>query len=232
MFLDLKGPLAEGETIPGSLIFEKAGRPRQFSCERRGRRRAGAAPSIEGVAMIASHLFKGASLGALICASFHVAAAARRTRNPAEPTFRRSSSPPHGKQQWLKPVARKPLATRGRSPSCERRAPPAASRQPAPARRNLRSRRRRSCRHGRRRPPRAVRPSCSAGNCRIHRSPRSRASEIDDTVNIIDTQDAIKYFPSLFVRKRNDGDTQSVLATRTWGISSSAARSSMPTTCC
>ncbi len=46
--------------------------------------------------------------------------------------------------------------------------------------------------------------------------------QIDEQVNIIDTQDAVKYFPSLFVRKRNDGDTQSVLATRTWGINSSA----------
>lgn len=46
--------------------------------------------------------------------------------------------------------------------------------------------------------------------------------QIDDQVNIIDTQDAVKYFPSLFVRKRNDGDTQSVLATRTWGVNSSA----------
>ncbi len=28
--------------------------------------------------------------------------------------------------------------------------------------------------------------------------------------------------PSLFVRKRNDGDNQAVLATRTWGLNSSA----------
>lgn len=46
--------------------------------------------------------------------------------------------------------------------------------------------------------------------------------EIDDKVNVVDTQDAIKYFPSLWNRKRNDGDTQSVLATRTWGVNSSA----------
>ena len=32
----------------------------------------------------------------------------------------------------------------------------------------------------------------------------------------------MKYLPSLFVRKRNDGDNQAVLATRTWGLSSSA----------
>jgi iron complex outermembrane receptor protein len=46
--------------------------------------------------------------------------------------------------------------------------------------------------------------------------------KIEDTVNIVDTEDAIKYMPSLFVRKRNYGDTQPVLATRTWGVNSSA----------
>ena len=46
--------------------------------------------------------------------------------------------------------------------------------------------------------------------------------EIEDKVNIIDTEDAVKYMPSLFVRKRNNGDTQPVLATRTWGVNSSA----------
>jgi iron complex outermembrane receptor protein len=46
--------------------------------------------------------------------------------------------------------------------------------------------------------------------------------DIDERVNIIDTEDAIKYLPSLFVRKRNDGDNQAVLATRTWGLNSSA----------
>lgn len=48
------------------------------------------------------------------------------------------------------------------------------------------------------------------------------ADEIDATVNAIDVEDAIKYLPSLFVRKRNYGDTQPVLATRTWGVGSSA----------
>lgn len=48
------------------------------------------------------------------------------------------------------------------------------------------------------------------------------AKQVQDTVNILDTEDAIKYLPSLFVRKRNNGDTQPVLATRTWGVSSSA----------
>ncbi len=48
------------------------------------------------------------------------------------------------------------------------------------------------------------------------------AERIQETVNVVDTEDAIKYFPSLFVRKRNYGDTQPVLATRTWGLGSSA----------
>lgn len=48
------------------------------------------------------------------------------------------------------------------------------------------------------------------------------SSKIRETVNIVDTQDAVKYFPSLMVRKRNNGDTQSTLATRTWGVNSSA----------
>ena len=48
------------------------------------------------------------------------------------------------------------------------------------------------------------------------------AKQIEDTINLKDPEDAVKYMPSLFVRKRNDGDNQAVLATRTWGLSSSA----------
>ena len=48
------------------------------------------------------------------------------------------------------------------------------------------------------------------------------AEQIDETINLKDAEDAIKYFPSLFVRKRNDGDNQAVLATRSWGLNSSA----------
>jgi iron complex outermembrane recepter protein len=48
------------------------------------------------------------------------------------------------------------------------------------------------------------------------------AARAQETVNLIDTQDAVKYLPSVFVRKRNYGDTQSTLATRVWGPSSSA----------
>ena len=38
--------------------------------------------------------------------------------------------------------------------------------------------------------------------------------DIEEKVNIIDTEDAVKYMPSLFVRKRKNGDTQPVLQTR------------------
>jgi iron complex outermembrane receptor protein len=48
------------------------------------------------------------------------------------------------------------------------------------------------------------------------------AQRIEQTTNIVDSADAVKYLPSLFVRKRNDGDNQEVLATRSWGVSSSA----------
>jgi iron complex outermembrane receptor protein len=47
-------------------------------------------------------------------------------------------------------------------------------------------------------------------------------AHIHETVNIVDPEDAVKYFPSLFLRKRNNGDPQSVLETRTWGVNSSA----------
>ncbi len=48
------------------------------------------------------------------------------------------------------------------------------------------------------------------------------AQRIMETVNVVDTEDAVKYLPSLFIRKRNYGDTQPVMATRTWGVGSSA----------
>jgi iron complex outermembrane receptor protein len=44
----------------------------------------------------------------------------------------------------------------------------------------------------------------------------------EETVNIVDAEDAVKYLPSVFLRKRNNGDTQATLATRVWGTSSSA----------
>ena len=48
------------------------------------------------------------------------------------------------------------------------------------------------------------------------------SDQAQQTINIVDTQDALKYLPSLFLRKRNNGDTQATLATRAWGVSSSA----------
>jgi iron complex outermembrane receptor protein len=48
------------------------------------------------------------------------------------------------------------------------------------------------------------------------------ARQIEQTINLKDPEDAVKYMPSLFVRKRNDGDNQAVLATRSWGLNSSA----------
>ncbi len=46
--------------------------------------------------------------------------------------------------------------------------------------------------------------------------------EIERTINIVNPEDSVKYLPSLFVRKRNIGDTQATLQTRTWGVGSSA----------
>ncbi|HTR88049.1 MAG TPA: TonB-dependent receptor [Reyranella sp.] len=46
--------------------------------------------------------------------------------------------------------------------------------------------------------------------------------KIEQTINIIDPEDAFKYLPSLLIRKRNYGDTQPTVATRMWGINSSA----------
>src|SRR4051812_48699145 len=48
------------------------------------------------------------------------------------------------------------------------------------------------------------------------------ARKVEETVNLVDTEDALKYMPSVFLRKRNNGDTQATLATRVWGTSSSA----------
>ena len=48
------------------------------------------------------------------------------------------------------------------------------------------------------------------------------ASKARESVNLIDTQDAVKYLPSVFIRKRNNGDTQATIGTRVWGVGSSA----------
>lgn len=46
--------------------------------------------------------------------------------------------------------------------------------------------------------------------------------QLQDSVNLVNTEDAMKYLPSVTVRKRNIGDTQSPLATRTSGLGQSA----------
>lgn len=46
--------------------------------------------------------------------------------------------------------------------------------------------------------------------------------QVRQTVNIVDTEDAVKYMPSIMMRKRNNGDTQTVMGTRIWGIGGSA----------
>jgi iron complex outermembrane receptor protein len=48
------------------------------------------------------------------------------------------------------------------------------------------------------------------------------ATRVRQTVNALDAEDAVKYLPSVFLRKRNNGDTQATMATRVWGVSSSA----------
>src|SRR4051812_15136913 len=48
------------------------------------------------------------------------------------------------------------------------------------------------------------------------------AARLRETVNVRNTEDALRYFPSLFVRKRHIGDTQAPLATRTSGVGASA----------
>ncbi len=48
------------------------------------------------------------------------------------------------------------------------------------------------------------------------------AGRIAEIVNAVNTEDALKYLPSLFVRKRHVGDTQAPLATRTNGGGASA----------
>jgi iron complex outermembrane receptor protein len=48
------------------------------------------------------------------------------------------------------------------------------------------------------------------------------AQKVAQTINYVDPEDAVKYMPSVFLRKRNNGDTQAVMGTRVWGVSSSA----------
>src|SRR3954469_1771296 len=48
------------------------------------------------------------------------------------------------------------------------------------------------------------------------------AAQLRETTNVRNTEDALRYFPSLLVRKRHIGDTQAPLATRTSGVGASA----------
>ncbi len=48
------------------------------------------------------------------------------------------------------------------------------------------------------------------------------AAQMVETINVVNTEDALKYLPSLIVRKRNFGDQQAPLATRTSGLGQSA----------
>ncbi|HTP61850.1 MAG TPA: TonB-dependent receptor [Burkholderiales bacterium] len=48
------------------------------------------------------------------------------------------------------------------------------------------------------------------------------SEQIEQTVNLVNVEDAVKYLPSLIVRKRNFGDQQAPLATRTSGLGQSA----------
>ncbi|MDB5811521.1 MAG: TonB-dependent receptor [Betaproteobacteria bacterium] len=48
------------------------------------------------------------------------------------------------------------------------------------------------------------------------------AKEISESVNMMNTEDAIKYLPDVLVRKRHIGDTQAPMTTRTSGVGASA----------
>jgi iron complex outermembrane receptor protein len=48
------------------------------------------------------------------------------------------------------------------------------------------------------------------------------APEIVDKINLMNTEDAVKYLPGILVRKRHAGDTQAPITTRTSGVGASA----------
>jgi iron complex outermembrane receptor protein len=58
------------------------------------------------------------------------------------------------------------------------------------------------------------------------------AARLRETVNVRNTEDALRYFPSLFVRKRHIGDTQAPLTTRTSGVGASARALVYADACC
>ena len=48
------------------------------------------------------------------------------------------------------------------------------------------------------------------------------AEQMDETINVINVEDALKYLPSIVVRKRHIGDVQAPIQTRTSGLGQSA----------
>lgn len=96
---------------------------------------------------------------------------------------------------------------------------PAQSRPPAPAQQRL---------------ARPAAPAATSGSNLAGPSPDKQrfqlpqtsegitAKRIEQTTNMVDSEDAVKYLPSLSLRKRNAGDNQTVLASRVWGLNSSA----------
>lgn len=48
------------------------------------------------------------------------------------------------------------------------------------------------------------------------------ATDLQDQVNAVTTEDSLKYLPNIFVRRRHIGDTQAPISTRTSGVGSSA----------
>jgi iron complex outermembrane receptor protein len=48
------------------------------------------------------------------------------------------------------------------------------------------------------------------------------ATQMDETINVVNTEDALKYLPSIVIRKRHIGDVQDPIQTRTSGLGQSA----------
>ena len=65
-------------------------------------------------------------------------------------------------------------------------------------------------------------PSVAAKNQTPATTESVTAPRLAESNNVTTTEDALKYFPSILVRKRYIGDTQAPMATRTTGINASA----------
>src|SRR4051812_27665779 len=64
--------------------------------------------------------------------------------------------------------------------------------------------------------------SREAAHASPNTSVEASAEQLRITTNLRNTEDALRYLPSLIVRKRHIGDTQAPLATRTSGVGASA----------